>query len=380
MMTKTPTMMRKQQQQRLRRIAFTHKILYVAAAATFSTSTTAEAWLLNDIDGHRRTCYHVMHFAQSQPQQQQRRRRRYASLSSSSSTVLLATPNIMTIPLLSSLSSSASLSLLGVTTRTTASASASINHHYGFIRYITSTSRKGKNTTHLYSSSPNNNNGLFGFRKAVKKIVRKVARKILPTKWFGTKEEKLAIERKKRVQNEVQGQLGDLLKNAPLPIRLFGKYIAAPLMGKIASKLAEGMERQRETMEKIVDDTRSYLLNDNEIADLLGMPMQLGTPIAQSSVSASMNGRKQNRMELSLEVSGPKTNGIVRIVATEEGIGQLLVEADGKLYNVDLASSKGGGKKITGMKGGRSSKSIRHWNNDEGEVIDAEIVDKTERR
>mmetsp|Transcript_21237 Transcript_21237/g.23560 ORF Transcript_21237/g.23560 Transcript_21237/m.23560 type:complete len:152 (-) Transcript_21237:54-509(-) len=151
-------------------------------------------------------------------------------------------------------------------------------------------------------------------------------------------------------------------------------------MGKVASKLAEGMERQRETMEKIVDDTRSYLLNDNEIADLLGMPMQLGTPIAQSSVSASMNGRKQNRMELSLEVSGPKTNGIVRIVATEEGIGQLLVEADGKLYNVDLASSKGGGKKITGMKGGRSSKSIRHWNNDEGEVIDAEIVDKTERR
>jgi len=353
-------------QQRLRRTAFTHKILYVAAAATFSTSTTTQAWIL-------------------QPQQQ--RRRRYAS--SSSSTILLATPNTMTIPLLSS---SSSLSLLGATTRTTTTASASINNHCGFIPYITTTSRKGKTAARLYSSSPsqqrrdnngdedNDNNGLFGFRKAVKKVAKKVARKILPTKWFGSKEEKLAIERKKKVKNEVQGQLGDLLKGAPLPIRLFGKYVAAPLMGKVASKLAEGMERQREIMDKIVDDTRSLLLNDNEITNLLGVPIQLGTPITQSSTSASINGRKQTRMELSLEVSGPKTNGIVRIVATEEGIGQLLVEADGKLYNVVLSSSKSGGRKIIGTKGGRSSSSTRHWNSDEGEVIDAEIVDKKERR
>ena len=92
---------------------------------------------------------------------------------------------------------------------------------------------------------------------------------------------------KKQVKNKIQGELNDLLKGAPLPIRTFVKYAVAPMLGKLASKVAEGVEEQRKTMEKILDDTRSYLLNDDEITNLLGEPIQLGTPFAQSSSSAS---------------------------------------------------------------------------------------------
>jgi len=180
-----------------------------------------------------------------------------------------------------------------------------------------------------------NRKELFGFRRATKNV----ARKVLPTKWFGTKKEKKALERKQQVKDRVQGELGEMLKGAPLPIRMFAKYVAAPLMGKIASGVAEAARQQQETIEGILDEALQLLVNDPDIVDLLGTPIQIGTPSSQRNSVMVINGRRQMRTEFAVEVSGPLRNGVSRVIATDEGISTLLVESNGTLYNVNLTSS-----------------------------------------
>ena len=335
----------------------TRKIICIAA---FTTATTTQAWLIKKDIGS--SSHHRRNAQSQQPQ-------RFATPYTMTPSSLLPSPLLLS-------------PFEEVVTRKTPT---SVTRLYSSSSNIRQSSRGGVGGAGNNNSNKNDDDneedeeeddkkGRFGFRRAVKRV----ARKVLPTKWFRSKKEKLEIERKKEVKSKIQGELNDLLKGAPLPIRTFVKYAVAPMLGKLASKVAEGVEAQRKTMEKIVDDTRSYLLNDDEITNVLGVPLQLGTPFAQSSSSASINGRRQTRIEFSLEVSGPKNNGVVRVLATGEGIGQLLVESTGKIYNIDI-SSKGGGRKKKKKKVGRGSSSPKsNWNNDKGQIIDAEIVDKTE--
>ena len=350
-MTTTSTILRQS------RSDITHKIICIAAA--FSTATTTQAWLIKKDIGS--SSHHRRNAQSQQPQ-------RFATPYTMTPSSLLPSPLVLS-------------PFEEVVTRKTPT---SVTRLYSSSSNIRQSSRGGDGAGNNNSNKNDDDNeedededdkkGRFGFRRAVKRV----ARKVLPTKWFRSKKEKLEIERKKEVKSKIQGELNDLLKGAPLPIRTFVKYAVAPMLGKLASKVAEGVEAQRKTMEKILDDTRSYLLNDDEITNLLGVPIQLGTPFAQSSASASINGRRQTRIEFSLEVSGPKNNGVVRVLATGEGIGQLLVESTGKIYNIDI-SSKGSGRKKKKKKVGRGSSSPKsNWNNDKGQIIDAEIVDKTE--
>ena len=350
-MTTTSTILRQSRRD------ITRKIICIAA---FSTATTTQAWLIKKDIGSS-SSHHRRNAQSQQPQ-------RFATPYTMTPSSLLPSPLLLS-------------PFEEVVTRKTPT---SVTRLYSSSSNIRQSSRGGVGGAGNNSKNDDDNEedeeeddkkGRFGFRRAVKRV----ARKVLPTKWFRSKKEKLEIERKKEVKSKIQGELNDLLKGAPLPIRTFVKYAVAPMLGKLASKVAEGVEAQRKTMEKIVDDTRSYLLNDDEITNVLGVPLQLGTPFAQSSSSASINGRRQTRIEFSLEVSGPKNNGVVRVLATGEGIGQLLVESTGKIYNIDISSKGGGGRKKKKKKVGRGSSSPKsNWNNDKGQIIDAEIVDKTE--
>jgi len=262
----------------------------------------------------------------------------------------------------------------------------------------TSTSRTA---TRLYSSSrmrkrfQNDNDEdaqrkeLFGFRRAAKSV----ARKILPTKWFATDKEKEALERKQMVKDRVQGELDQMLKGAPLPLRMLGKFVAAPLMGKVASRVAEASYEQAETMEAIVDEARSYLINDPTTVDLIGTPIQIGQPHSQSSATTVINGKRQLRMEFVVELSGSKGSGMSRMSATNEGIGQILVEAKGKVYQVDL-SSKAKSKSKASTRFGKSSSSFSRGsrgssgfgggggknNGGDDNIIEAEIIEKKSNR
>ena len=232
-------------------------------------------------------------------------------------------------------------------------------------------------STLLYSSSKNRlqqsndkrGSELFGFRRGLKSV----ARKVLPTKWFGTQEEKEALERKQIVQDRVKGELDQMLKGAPLPIKFLAKYVAAPMMGKIASKVAEASLQQQEAMETIMDEARDLLMRDSEITGLLGTPIQIGAPFSQRSSTTVINGRRQMRTEFAVELSGPFQTGVSRIVATTEGVGQLLVESNGRVYNVDLTSK---GK----MSRPSSFPKRKPGASDDNDIIEAEIIDKKETK
>ncbi len=230
--------------------------------------------------------------------------------------------------------------------------------------------------TRLYSSSKNqlqrkndDSNELFGFRRGLKSV----ARKVLPTKWFGTQKEREALERKQIVKDRVRGELDEMLRGAPLPIQIFGKYVAAPMMGKIASRVAEAGFQQQEAMEAIMDQARDLLLKDPEITGVLGTPIQIGAPFSQRTSTTVINGSRQMRTEFEVELSGPYQNGVGRIIATNEGIGQLLVESNGKIYNVDLTSEGS----MSFSRSSRSS-STSNGNGDDDTIIEAEIIDKKE--
>lgn len=250
--------------------------------------------------------------------------------------------------------------------------------------YSSSNLRNGSNNN---NNNKNNDNEerkeLFGFRRAAKSA----ARKILPTKWFGSKEEKEALERKQIVKDRVKGEIDQMLKGAPLPIQMFAKYVAVPMMGRIASKLAEVGRQQQETMEAILDEARTLLLNDPEMVELLGKPLQIGAPFSQRSSTTVINGVRQMRTEFEVEVSGSIDSGVCRIIATTEGIGQLLVESNGKVYNIDLTSrgtmssskqfsSKAKSKSRSSKSKPSKSSASRFRGNDEDNIIEAEIIDK----
>jgi hypothetical protein len=232
--------------------------------------------------------------------------------------------------------------------------------------------------TRLYFSSPirrrnddddkSGGGGGGGFLDKVGKAVKSV----LPKKWFGSEEEKAAIERKRRVKDEVQGSVDEMLRGAPLGVRMMGKVIS-PLMGSVASTLAEGVAEQQRATRDVLDDARRLVLSDVAVADALGTPVRIGEPFSRSSSTTTVNGETQSRIELAMNVAGTKRFGVARVSATEGGIDRLLVESGGKVINVKLSSSS---SSYRGSSYGRSTGGSRGDDN----IIEAEIVDKETKR
>jgi hypothetical protein len=191
------------------------------------------------------------------------------------------------------------------------------------------------------------------------------------------KEKAAAIERKKQVKNQVSDGIDEMFKGAPLGVRMLGKMVVKPLLGSIASTVAEGMASQAQTMEKVMDDAQFYVMNDRDVADALGTPIQLSTtPFSQSSSMMTVNGQTQSRIELATNIAGSNRSGVARILANGDGISQLIVETGGRVYNVNVSSSpsKSTSKFFDDSGSSSSSSNIRKNKNDD--IIEAEIVEK----
>ena len=61
----------------------------------------------------------------------------------------------------------------------------------------------------------------------------KTAKNVLPGRWFKSKEEKKAEIQRQKAKDEFEGGVKDLLKDAPLPVRMVGGLVA-PLMSTLA--------------------------------------------------------------------------------------------------------------------------------------------------
>jgi hypothetical protein len=227
-----------------------------------------------------------------------------------------------------------------------------------FPRLVGSNHQFHSNATRLYSLQNGGNKDDSTFLSKVGKTVKSV----LPTKWFGSDEEKLKRQRRKEVKQQVSSSLNEVLKDAPLAFRMMGKMMG-PLFSAAASTMAETMAQQQQTTAAVLEEAQIYLQSDPAVTSLLGDMIQVGAPFSQAASSTIINGAKQSRVELSLPISGQRGSGVARLLATQDGIAQLQVEAAGSLINVSLTKT--------------AKPLLRYTSKDaDDDIIEAEIVDK----
>jgi len=211
----------------------------------------------------------------------------------------------------------------------------------------------------LYTNLSNNNNS----GKKKDNIFKRAAKKLLPS-IFSSEEEQRAELARKETKAKVKGGIQELLKDAPLPIRMMGNMLS-PLLSQAATQMSEAVAEQQQTMEQVMDDTRAYLLVDEVALQALGEPIHVGNPFSQSSSTTIINGQRTVKLALGFPVNGSRASGTVQAQATDQGIQQLLLQVNGRTINVGLS-------KRSGL---RSSRGIGKNHMDDN-IIEAEIIEK----
>eukprot|EP00934_Nitzschia_sp_Nitz4_P003693 Nitzschia sp. Nitz4//scaffold180_size44305//37300//38184//NITZ4_007242-RA/size44305-processed-gene-0.55-mRNA-1//-1//CDS//3329539476//3683//frame0 len=197
------------------------------------------------------------------------------------------------------------------------------------------------------------------------------AKSFLPTRIFGTEEEKERLARKDAVKNKVSGGLKEALKDAPPGIRLFGRMLG-PMLGNMAARVDEAMSEQQQMMEDAIADTHKYLMADPVAYDLLGEPITVSPPVSKSVSTININGKVQSKIEMMMPVQGPYVSGYAHATASQDGISNLRLEAAGRRINVKLSQDTGRSSSSTGSSTSSWSSSSSRDDN----IIEAEIVEK----
>jgi len=222
-------------------------------------------------------------------------------------------------------------------------------------------------STRLYSSNNNSNNG--GFLGKLKGA----AKKVLP--FLKTDQEKQAALERKRVKQEVKGGIQEILKDAPLPIKLVGSMIA-PLLGSAMSTISQQMSEQQRQLDELLEDARVLLVRDVTASQALGEPITVGTPFQQGSSTIMMNGKTSTQIQAAFNVMGSNASGVARMDATQDGISSLLLDVNGRRINVNLSGRSGstvvGGGTSSSFSKTRLGKNTKNT----GDIIDVEFVEK----
>ena len=128
---------------------------------------------------------------------------------------------------------------------------------------------------------------------------------------------------------------------------------------RLGFEMEERMNRDRASIEALLDDACDYIRADPAVTDMLGGRIVLGMPFAQSSSSAVINGMGRTRLELGIPVSGSQGVGRARLLAEQGRISLLEVDVGGRIVDV------------------RVDERIYNSRNDvDDDIIDAYVVDK----
>lgn len=232
--------------------------------------------------------------------------------------------------------------------------------------------------TRLYSSSNKNDNGGGVFGK-----LTRAAKKVLP--FLKTDQEKQTALERKKVKQEVKGGIQEILKDAPLPIKMLGGMIA-PIISSAASTMAETMGQQQEMMETLLQEAQACLVRDPGASQALGEPITVSAPFSQGSSTMIINGVTTTKIQAAFNVMGSKSSGVAQMDATQDGISSLVLQVNGRSINVNLSSLSGSGTTVVGGGGGGSSfpksgqTTLGKNPKNAGEVIDVEFVEKDDDR
>lgn len=213
-------------------------------------------------------------------------------------------------------------------------------------------------TTRLFFSQQQDDNDWQTFKRAGSNLLKKGVGKIKSLIPFGKseEEERAAIIKKER-KEEITGGLNTMLKDMPLPIRMMGRMVS-PLLARAAEEIAE----QTAQAQDMLEEARIRLVNDPNLAEQLGEPLQVGQPFSQSSSTTVINGQSTARVQASFQVAGPRGSGIATMESNNGEITSLTVDANGR--NMSIGSRPGGNDY-------RKSSSGKNDN-----IIEAEIIEK----
>eukprot|EP00538_Stauroneis_constricta_P013616 CAMPEP_0119561544 /NCGR_PEP_ID=MMETSP1352-20130426/17944_1 /TAXON_ID=265584 /ORGANISM="Stauroneis constricta, Strain CCMP1120" /LENGTH=325 /DNA_ID=CAMNT_0007609769 /DNA_START=40 /DNA_END=1017 /DNA_ORIENTATION=- len=218
-----------------------------------------------------------------------------------------------------------------------------------------------------------------GKRQWLADKVKKVAKSILPKRWFQSEEEKRAEESKKAMQRKMSNEINEALSNAPLVLRMLGRAVA-PILTKMASSASQMMQEQQASAQQVLTEARELLANDPAVVNVLGEPLQIGSPISQASSTTSINGETMSQIQLSVQVAGSYEGGIATITSSNGKISSIQLQAGQRLIQVKTvmkqgAAAGGYGRSRFGGGGGVNGSSGSSSNDDDN-VIDAEIIEK----
>jgi len=203
-------------------------------------------------------------------------------------------------------------------------------------------------------------------------LLKRVAKTLLPKKWFQSEEEQKADLARQEVKDQVQGGIKELLKDAPLPVRMMGSLIS-PLLSNVASNLSESLAEQQKSMDSVLEDSRAYILGDDVALQALGEPIQVGTPFSQSSSTSIMNGQKTTKIVLGFPVEGSVASGVAQAEANEQGVSRLVLQVNGRQINVSL--SRRGSPSASGRVG-KNHQMRKAGSSMDDNIIEAEIIEK----
>jgi hypothetical protein len=232
-----------------------------------------------------------------------------------------------------------------------------------------------------YSTKGDNNNNDEEKEGGILASVTKAVKNILPQKWFQSEQEKQSALRKQQLQKEMKGGISEMLKDAPLGIRMMGKMIA-PLVSGIASTLAETMAAQQQTTQKLLEDATGFLAqNDDVIEALGGEPIRVGMPFSQSSSTSNINGQVQSRIELGVPVVGRNgVSGTAFVSANQEGLTSLVFQSpQGRRIPISLTKVVGKSR-LSSSSSGPPGSASRRRRGDDSTIIEAEIIEKDTKK
>jgi hypothetical protein len=211
--------------------------------------------------------------------------------------------------------------------------------------------------------------------------VGSAVKSLLPASWFRSEEEKRAALERRRVEREISGGLSELLRDAPLPVRMVGSLVQ-PVISAVMGGLAEAAAEQRGAVSALLGEAQRCLEGDDRVSRVLGggggggggsrsAPLRVSPPFSQSSSTVSVNGQTTSRVELAFEVHGAEQSGVVRLSAANGKIGRLVLQAaDGRVVEVSTAPQPPRRSSILGNEGGGDGG---------GNIIEAEIIEKKPR-
>jgi hypothetical protein len=196
--------------------------------------------------------------------------------------------------------------------------------------------------------------------------VKNVVKSFLPTKWFQSKEEKQAAIEVKGRKQEIKGGLTEMLKDAPLPVRMLGG-LAGSLMSSALSSMAETFQEQQQVVEILMAQAERCILADDTVVSALGEPVQVSKqPFSQSSSMSSINGKTQTNVQLAFSVQGRLQSGVAQLTSDGSSIGKLAVQVGSRVMEVSTTP--------------RKSSFSQQKSDDDNNIIEAEIIEKKTRK